>query len=42
MNNYQKHAMREFQYAGWVDENGKFKDDMQEQICDGEIGRAHV
>jgi hypothetical protein len=35
MNNYQQHAMREFQYAGWCDENGKFTDEMQEQICDG-------
>lgn len=35
MNEFKKHAMREFQYAGWVDESGKFKDEMQEQICDG-------
>ena len=35
MNNYQKHAIREFQAAGWTDENGKFKDEMQEAICDG-------
>ena len=35
MNNYQRHAMQEFQYAGWCDENGKFNDEMQEQICDG-------
>lgn len=27
------HAKLEFQAAGWVDENGKFKDDMQELIC---------
>jgi hypothetical protein len=35
MNEYQKHAMREFQYVGWVDENGKFTDEMQEMLCNG-------
>jgi len=33
MNNYRKHAMKEFEVAGWLDEDGKFKDDMQEMIC---------
>ena len=33
MNNYEKHAMREFRAAGWTDEHGKFKDEMQEAIC---------
>ena len=33
MNNYEKHALREFKAAGWVDENGKFNDEMQEMIC---------
>ena len=33
MNNYVKHAMREFRAAGWTDENDKFNDDMQESIC---------
>ena len=33
MNNYEKHAMREFRAAGWTDENGKFCDEMQEAIC---------
>ena len=33
MNNYIKHAMTEFRAAGWTDENGKFKDEMQEDIC---------
>lgn len=27
------HAMLEFKAAGWVDENGNFKDEMQEAIC---------
>lgn len=35
MSNYKTHAMREFRYAGWVDENGNFKDEMQEAICNG-------
>lgn len=34
MSNYKSHAMREFRAAGWVDENGKFNDEMQEAICD--------
>ena len=33
MSNYEKHAMMEFRAAGWVDENGKFIDEMQEMIC---------
>lgn len=33
MNNYERHARDEFRAAGWVDENGKFNDEMQEMIC---------
>ena len=33
MNNYQKHALVEFKAAGWLDENDKFKDEMQALIC---------
>jgi hypothetical protein len=33
MNNYEKHARQEFKAAGWTDENGAFKDVMQESIC---------
>ena len=33
MSNYKVHAMREFRAAGWVDENDKYTDDMQEMIC---------
>jgi hypothetical protein len=33
MNNYQKHAMREFVAAGWTDANGNWTDEMQEMIC---------
>jgi hypothetical protein len=33
MNNYQKHAMREFVAAGWTDANGTWTDEMQEMIC---------
>ncbi len=33
MSNLKDHALREFRAAGWTDENGKFKDEMQEMIC---------
>lgn len=33
MSNYKSHAWEEFRAAGWLDENGQFKDDMQEAIC---------
>lgn len=33
MNNYEKHARMEFHAAGWTDADGKFKDEMQEAIC---------
>ena len=33
MSNLEFHARNEFRAAGWVDENGKFKDEMQEAIC---------
>lgn len=33
MNNLEKHAREEFRAAGWIDENGNFKDDMQAAIC---------
>lgn len=33
MSNLKTHALDEFRAAGWVDENGRFKDDMQEAIC---------
>ena len=33
MSNYVNHAMREFQYAGWLNEDGTYKDEMQEAIC---------
>ena len=33
MSNLHKHAMDEFRAAGWVDEYGKWSDDMQETIC---------
>ena len=28
-----KHAKNEFVYAGWVDQNGRFYDEIQERIC---------
>jgi hypothetical protein len=33
MSNYKTHAMTEFKAAGWLDENGEFKDEMQKDIC---------
>lgn len=33
MSNYESHAWQEFRAAGWVDENNKFIDEMQEAIC---------
>jgi len=33
MNNYVKHAIKEFQAEGWLDEEGNFKDEMQSDIC---------
>lgn len=29
----ESHALTEFRAAGWVDENGKYQDEMQELIC---------
>jgi hypothetical protein len=34
MSRYIDHAREEFRAAGWVDENGKFKDEWQEAICE--------
>jgi len=31
--NYKETALREFRAAGWLDENGKYTDEMQEAIC---------
>ncbi len=33
MNNYQKHAIAEFTAAGWMNEDGTYKDDMQAAMC---------
>ena len=33
MNNFEKHAREEFRAAGWMDENGDIKDEMQAMIC---------
>lgn len=33
MSNLKNHALREFRAAGWTDNNGNFKDEMQELIC---------
>lgn len=33
MSNLQKHALTEFRAAGWTDDAGNFKDEMQEALC---------
>lgn len=33
MNNLEKHARAEFRAAGWADENGDIKDEMQALVC---------
>ncbi len=33
MSNYKTHAQREFHAAGWLNDDGSFKDEMQETIC---------
>lgn len=33
MSNYKSHAIREFQAAGWMNEDGDFEDEMQELMC---------
>ena len=33
MSNVHKHALAEFRAAGWTDADGKFNDEMQEDIC---------
>ena len=34
MSNLKNHALMEFRAAGWVDDQGKFKDEMQQAICE--------
>lgn len=34
MSNLHHHARTEFRAAGWTDENGNFKDEMQQAICE--------
>lgn len=41
-NNYIKAARQEFRAAGWTDENGKFKDEWQEAICNHVIELLNV
>lgn len=42
MSNYKKHAMDEFRAAKWVDENGKYIDEMQEAICNHVLALLEV
>lgn len=34
MNSYIEHAYEEFRAAGWTDDNGNFKDEMQKMLCE--------
>lgn len=34
MSNFESHAQKEFRAAGWLNEDGTFKDDMQKLICE--------
>ena len=34
MSNYKTHAQREFRAAGWIDDDGKYCDEMQGWVCD--------
>lgn len=42
MSEFVNHAKREFQYAGWVDENGNFIDEMQEAICNSVLKMLEI
>lgn len=42
MSNLINHAKTEFRAAGWTDEHGNFKDDMQEIICNGVLELLEV
>jgi hypothetical protein len=42
MSNYKTHAMNEFRAAGWLDENDKYKDEMQEMICNHVLALLEV
>ena len=42
MNVYEKFAREEFRAAGWTDENGDIKDEMQAMICAGVLDLLNV
>ncbi len=42
MSNLRSHALLEFRAAGWVDENGKYIDEMQEEICNNVLKLLEV
>jgi len=41
ISNYEKHAIREFEYAGWL-KDGKYDDEMQELICTQVLDLLHL
>jgi hypothetical protein len=42
MNHYKTHALEEFKAAGWLDENGEFKDEMQKLVCNSVLKLLEV
>ena len=42
MNNYEKHAWREFKAAGWLKDDDTFEDEMQKMICEHVIKLLNV
>ena len=42
MNNYKKHAIKEFRAAGWTDDEGRFNCEMQEAICNHVVALLDV
>lgn len=42
MSNLHKHALMEFRAAGWTNDDGAFKDDMQKMICEGVLKLLEV
>ena len=42
MSNYEKHAINEFRAAGWLNEDGSYKDEMQEAICNNVLKMLEI
>lgn len=42
MSNYKSHAENEFRAAGWINEDGTYKDEMQEAICNNVLKMLEI